>query len=91
MLKRDQIEGLSASIAVFLLIFMTIAGILAIANGIFDWDILPPSMERILWFIFASLMVIIVSAVLVNVMINISIIAVEVKKFVTSHSHKYDK
>jgi hypothetical protein len=74
-MDRRQIERITSSLAVFLLTFMTVGAILSIANAIFSWDIFPPGVEKFIWFILASCMAIIVSSVLVNVMINISIIA----------------
>lgn len=74
-MDRRKIEQLTASLAVFLLFFITIGVILAIANTAFMWDIFPPDIEKVLWFIFASCIAIIISAVLVNVMLNLSIIA----------------
>lgn len=74
-MDRRKIEQLTASLAVILLFFITIGAILAIANTIFAWDIFPPDVEKVLWFIFASCVAIIVSAVLVNIMLNLSIIA----------------
>jgi hypothetical protein len=74
-IDRRKIEQFTASLAVFLLFFITIGAILAIANGIFEWDIFPPEIEKVLWFILGSCVAIIVSSVLVNIMINISIIA----------------
>ncbi len=75
-MDRRRIEQWTASLAVLLLAFMTIGGILAIANGIFNWDIFPPDIEKFIWFILASCAVIIVASVLVNIMINLSIIAI---------------
>lgn len=74
-MDRRKIERVTASLAVMLLFFLTICGILAIANQVFRWDIFPPDIQKFLWFILASCFVVIVSSVLVNIMINISIIA----------------
>lgn len=45
------------------------------ADQIFNWDIFPVSFERIIGFILFALFFIIVSSVVVNIMINIGIIA----------------
>lgn len=75
-MDRRKIETITASLAVFLLLFITIGAILAIANGVFSWDIFPPDVEKVLWFILGSCVAIIFSSVLVNVMLNLSIIAI---------------
>lgn len=80
-MDRRKIEQITASLAVLLLFFMTIAGILAIANAFFNWDIFPPDIEKFLWFIFTSCLIVIISSVLVNIMINISIIAINFDLF----------
>lgn len=74
-MDRRKIEQFTASLAVLLLFIMTVGAILAFANSIFQWDIFPPHIEKILWFVFISCLVIILSCVLVNIMINLGIIA----------------
>lgn len=74
-MDRRKIEKVTASIAVLLLLITTVGAILAAANGFFQWDLFPPQVEKAIWFIFVSFLAIIVSSVLVNIMINISIIA----------------
>ena len=74
-MDRRKIEQITASIAVFLLFFITIGAILFSADQFFNWDIFPPNIETILGFILVSCVVIIVSSVLVNIMLNLSIIS----------------
>lgn len=74
-MDRKKIEQTTASLAVVLLFIETIGAVLAVANTIFEWNIFPPSVEKFIWFIFGSLLFVIISSVLVNIMINISIIA----------------
>lgn len=75
-MNRRTIEKLTASIAVLLLFFITLGVIFTIADTTFNWDIFPPDVEKFLYFILGSCVAIIVSSVLVNVMINLSIIAI---------------
>lgn len=75
-MDRHKIEELTASLAVILLFFLTISGILFIGDMFFDWDLFPPNIEKVLGFILLSTLVIIISSVLVNIMINVSIIAI---------------
>lgn len=74
-MDKRRIERLTASLAVTLLFVNTIGAILAAANTFFNWDIFPPEIEKVIWFIFVSFLAIIISSVLVNIMINVSIIA----------------
>lgn len=75
-MDRRKIEQITASLAVTLLFVATVGAILAIANGVFSWNIFPPSIQKLVWFIFGSCIVIVISSVMVNIMINISIIAI---------------
>lgn len=75
-MDRKKIEQITASLAVMLLFVATLGVILAIANGVFNWNIFPPGIEKLIWFIFGSCIIIVISSVLVNIMINISIIAI---------------
>lgn len=74
-MNRKKVENITATLAISLLFVMTIGAILTTADLMFNWDIFPPDIEKVLWFILASLMAIIISSVLVNVMINLSIIS----------------
>lgn len=74
-MDRRKIEHFTASLAIILLFVNTIGAILAAANIFFNWDLFPPYIEKFIWFIFVSFLSIIVSSVLVNIMINIGIIA----------------
>lgn len=74
-MDRRKIENITASLAVMLLFIMTVGGILFAADQFFNWDIFPPDIERVLGFMMVSMLAIIISSVLVNVMINLSIIA----------------
>jgi drug/metabolite transporter (DMT)-like permease len=75
-MDRRLIEKTTASIAVVLLFFITTVGILFMADQFFNWDIFPPDVEKILGFVMVSTICIIVSSVLVNIMLNLSIIAI---------------
>ena len=74
-MDRRKIEQTTASLAVSLLFFITIGAILFAADLFFNWDIFPPDVEKLLGFILVSMLTIIVSSVLVNIMLNLSIIA----------------
>lgn len=75
-MDRRKIEKITASLAVFLLFFLTFGAITFFADQFFNWDIFPPQIEKVLGFTLVSLLLIIVASVLVNVMLNLSIIAI---------------
>lgn len=89
-MDRRRIEQITASLAVSLLFIMTVGAILAIANTMFNWDIFPPNVEKVLWFFLASLLAIIISSVLVNVMINLSIIALNSERLLNHKKDSYE-
>lgn len=90
-MDRRKIEHITTALAVSLLFIMTIGAILAIANTMFNWDIFPPNVEKVLWFLLASLLAIIVSSVLVNVMINLSIIALNSERLLNNKKGSYEE
>ncbi len=75
-MDRRKLERMTASLAVFLLFFITIGGILVFADLFFNWDIFPPDVEKFISFLFVSVLAIIISSVLVNIMLNLSILAI---------------
>lgn len=87
-MDRRKIERITVSIAVVLLYFLTVGFILFTADSIFGWDIFPPDVEKAIGFILLSTLVIIISSVLVNVMINLSIIALNTEEMVENSKKK---
>lgn len=86
-MNKTKLEQLTSSIAVTFLSFLTIGGIFLLADTIFRWDIFPPDVEKALSFIMLSLGFIIFSSVIVNIMLNVSIIASTLREII----HKHDK
>jgi hypothetical protein len=90
-MDRRKLEQITASLAVILLFVLTVGGILFFADLFFNWDIFPPYIEKVLGFVLVSMLVIIISSVLVNIMINLSIIALKIDIFLkklSSHDGK---
>lgn len=74
-MKRELLERLTASLVVVLTTVFAIGLILIVANGIFQWDIFTPFVEKILYFLAVTTLIIIMSSTLINIMINISRLA----------------
>jgi hypothetical protein len=74
-MTRELMEKITASLVVFLVTVFTFGAILMFANAIFQWDLFPPSVEKILYFLgFVVFTVTVVSAI-INLMLNISRLA----------------
>ena len=82
-MKRQKIEQITVSISVLLLFMMTLVGITFFFFFFFGWDLFTPQTEKILGFFMLSGLVLIISSTLVNVMINLSIIAINSEKFLS--------
>ena len=74
-MDRRKVEALSTYLAVLILGILVFLCILAAADGIFKWDILPPFLDKVAVLVIASLSIVLGAAVLVSIMLNISIIA----------------
>jgi hypothetical protein len=81
-MDKLKLERLTSSIAVTFLSILTVGGIILLADSIFGWDIFPPDLEKALAFIMVSLGFIIFSSVIVNIMLNVSIIASALREFI---------
>jgi hypothetical protein len=74
-MDRQKLESSATFAALVLLAVMALGGVVAIADGVFKWDLLSEGMERIAVFLMGSTFALLLSCVLVSVMLNLSIIA----------------
>lgn len=74
-MSRTLLERITASMVVVLLTTLSLGFILTVANLIFEWDLFTPSTEKILYFLMVAALVIILSATLINIMLNLSRLA----------------
>lgn len=86
-MDRNKIEQLTSSLAVFLLLVLSVGFIVFFGDQFFSWDIFPPDVEKVLGFVMVSGAVLIFSSVLVNVMINLSLIAQNMSAILEDHFH----
>ena len=75
-MDRRKVESITASLAVILLLVLTFGGILFMGDQFFNWDLFSPRVEKVIGFILVSMLAIIISSVLVNIMINVGIISI---------------
>lgn len=74
-MNRALLEQITASLVVFLTTVFTLGAILMAANTIFQWDLFPPSIEKLLYFLGFVTFAVTVAAAVINVMLNISRLA----------------
>ena len=90
-MDKRHIEQATSSLAVTFLSVVTVAVILLTADTIFDWNLFPPYIEKTLGFVLVSMGLIIFSSVIVNIMLNISLIADTLQKLARASSDKKTK
>jgi len=89
-MNRRALEKITASLVVILASVFAFGLILLIANAIFEWDIFTPQLEKVLYFLMASVLVITLTATLVNVMLNLSRLA-SFAQAIARHLIDYDQ
>ncbi len=78
--KRRKIEGQSILIAFISIIALVLLSIIAIADEIFGWNILPPGGEKIVTLVMSSIGIVIAACFLLNLMVNFSLISISAEK-----------
>ncbi len=79
-MRKTSIEQLTTSLALILLLITTTGTILLMADLFFKLDIFNSIQEKALGFVLVSMFLVIVSSVVINIMINIGIIAETLQK-----------
>jgi hypothetical protein len=74
-MSRELLERVTASMVVFLISVFTFGSVLMFANAIFQWDLFPPSVEKILYFIGFVVFAVTVASAIINLILNISRLA----------------
>ena len=74
-MDRRKLEALSTYVAVLILGILAFLSVLAAADGIFKWDLLPPILDKVAVLVIVSLSIVLGAAVLVSIVLNISIVA----------------
>lgn len=87
-MNRTLLEEITASLVVFLVTVFAVGAILVVANGMFQWDLFPPSIEKVLYFFGLVVLIVTVAAAVINVMLNISRLAFFAQKITERLSEK---
>ena len=71
-MSRELLERITASLVVFLITVFSFGAILMFANTIFQWDLFPPVIEKIIYFLGFVTFVAAVASSIINLMLNVS-------------------
>lgn len=77
--NRRKIETSCLIISFILIIVLTISSIFAIADEIFNWNILPKNIENIVFLFMWASGFILIAAFLISIMANISLISLNIE------------
>lgn len=78
--NRRRIETVCIVISFLLLVLLTLLGILAVADSIFNWDILPPNIEKVMTLFMMAIAMVIGTSFLISLMVNFSLISLSLEK-----------
>lgn len=79
--NRRRIETVCIAISFLLVVLITFLGIVAMADSIFNWDILPPNIENIMSLFMIAIAMVIGASFLISLMINFSLISLSLERF----------
>lgn len=71
-MSRELLERVTASLVVFLIAVFTFGAVLMFANTIFQWDLFPPPVEKMLYFLGFVVFAVAVASAIINLMLNVS-------------------
>jgi|GEM_PF-1022098 len=89
--NRRKIETVCILLSFSLVVLLTFLGILATADEIFNWDILPENIEKIMILLFSSIRMVIGASFVLSLMINFSIISISLELFSENFKKFVDK
>ena len=79
-MSRELLERITASLVVFLITVFSLGAILMFFNAIFQWDLFPPAIEKIIYFLGFVTFVVTVASSIINLMLNVSRLTFFVQK-----------
>jgi hypothetical protein len=90
-MNRKKLEVTATYSGITILGVLIFLFILGMADDLFNWDVLPPLLDKLAVLILASLSIILVACVLVSIMLNISLIAEKISKIADGENHHDSK
>lgn len=88
-MTRKQLERISLSLAVSFSIIMALAGVVLLFELVFPVEILRTPLDEILWTVIKSSFVIVLITSLVNILINVSIVARNLEHLIAKAPKKH--
>ena len=85
--NRRKIETICIFLSFLFVCLLALFGVLAVADGIFNWDILTKNMENVITLIMVATGIIIGATFLISLMVNFSLISISIEKI----AEKYEK
>ena len=90
--NRRKIETFCIFLSFVLVIILALFGIFAIADGLFSWDLLTEKTENIVVLIMSAIGIIIGATFLISLMVNLSLISINVERIADGYdNHKVKK
>jgi hypothetical protein len=86
--NRRKIERICIMISFVLVVILSILGVFAIADGIFNWDLFSRGIEKILMLFMWASGIIIIATFLISLMVNLSLISSSVEKIAENSKAK---
>lgn len=86
-MNRTKLENAATYLAVVIVGALTCLAIVATADGLFRWDLLPPLLDRIALLTIYSLLIVLAGCVLSSVVLNVSLIASNVAALAERSRH----
>ncbi len=78
--NRRKIETICIFLSFILVILLVIFGILAMADELFNWDLLSENLENIAILLMSAIGIIIGATFLISLMVNFSLISLSLEK-----------
>jgi hypothetical protein len=78
--NRRKVETICIFLSFILVLLLVILGIVAIADGIFSWDILSENLENVAVLFMSAIGIIIGATFLISLMVNFSLISISLEK-----------
>ncbi len=85
-LNARKIENFCITISIVLVAVLSLTGILAVADYLFGWDILSAAFEKIAFLLMWAAGIIIGAMFLVSLMVNLSLISLNLEKMAEKSS-----
>jgi hypothetical protein len=74
-MDRSRLEATATYLSVLVSAVLAVLGIVASADGIFRWDLLPPLLDKVAVLAMVALSILFATCVVLSIVLNVSIVA----------------